>query len=90
MKTLALNLLTKIATIVVALLIYGVIVILQTPKAARADDGVTPRPTHGSNSQSVQHELGVLHQFAPFGDFALDQRVEGIGRAAHGDRAFGR
>lgn len=37
-KQLTVKLLHKIATIVVAALLYGVLVILQSPKAARADE----------------------------------------------------
>lgn len=83
MKTLALNLLTKIATVLVALLLYAVIAILQAPKPARADSGVAPPTAHETGTASVQHELGVLNQFAPFGDFALDQGAKRVGRAAH-------
>lgn len=83
MKILALNLLTKIATVLVALLLYGVIAILQTPKPARADMGVAPSPALDTAMASVQHELGVLNQFAPLGDFALEQGTERLGRAAH-------
>lgn len=83
MKTLALKLLTKIATVVAALLLYGVIAILQMPKPARADSGIAPPATRAGDIVLVQRQLGVLSQFAPLGDFALDQGTECIGRTAH-------
>jgi len=85
MKMLALNLLHKIATVLVALLLYGVIAILQMPKAARAAQDFDLPPAQGANSSSVQRELGVLHQLAPLDDFVPDQRGERFGRAAHRD-----
>jgi len=83
MKTLALKLLTKIATVVAALLLYGVIAILQMPKPARADSGIALPATRAGDIVLVQRQLGVLSQFAQLGDFALAPGTECIGRAAH-------
>ena len=42
MKTFTLKILSKLAAVVVALLLYGVLVILQTPRSAHA--AATPSP----------------------------------------------
>lgn len=44
----AMKLLHKIATVIVALLLYGVIALLQMPKARAADEVVLPTAHHGA------------------------------------------
>lgn len=57
MKALTLKILTHIATVLAALLLYGVIVILQMPKARAADDVQSLRA--GTTAiQVCQHDHG--------------------------------